>query len=662
MFSTSGLFKNIPCPNGAEKCTLINCLFSHAPKEKPAPSEPPKPATVVGAPTWKPSDSENEAGDPKRRKLYNGSKQVSVPQFGAPFTGLSPPMKPVEKSPLPENLLNVEKPALVTARRPISPPALGSRGKMHAVAATKPGSTASDVKKFQGVNATLTPRSVPKDPVPYMKRHALLQELHKAMVKLNDEVAKSPDTPTAALHMSKNDLIIAAQDEEESFARGKSSVYDMMVKLRISAMRKMKLDEWKTLRLEITKKAESLANPKTEQKEDGKKPVNLDIELSLDQQLLMLNRFILKPHDLKNAGYIMSPPTEADIQKSKEAVEASGNYETCDRCETRFQVFPGGREDGALTTNGKCRHHWGKLRRPEKKKTDVATGTSREQVYMCCNQPQGSPGCTVAETHVYKITGPHRLASILPFEVTPDNSKASNDLAIAFDCEMAWTTCGLELIRLSATNWPQGEALIDVLVRPCGEILDLNTRFSGISLEQYFGAIPYDSKEDEGPSPGTDKVSEQIKPLRIVSSPAAARDLLLSNITTSTPLIGHALDNDMNVLRLIHPTIIDTSLLFAHPAGLPIRYGLKYLVSQFLNRDIQTGGDAGHDSLEDSRATGDLVRWKMRREWDKLKQEGWIIKGGLFHNNASKDPGKIVPLPAYTQATFLKGQKRKAES
>ena len=33
MFSTSGLFKNIACPNG-DTCRLPNCIFSHKPPIK----------------------------------------------------------------------------------------------------------------------------------------------------------------------------------------------------------------------------------------------------------------------------------------------------------------------------------------------------------------------------------------------------------------------------------------------------------------------------------------------------------------------------------------------------------------------------------------------------------------------------------------------------
>lgn len=56
-----------------------------------------------------------------------------------------------------------------------------------------------------------------------------------------------------------------------------------------------------------------------------------------------------------------------------------------------------------------------------------------------------------------------------------------------------------------------------------------------------------------------------------------------------------------------------------------MRFGLKMLTQRHLNRYIQTGGDRGHDSLEDAVATGDLVRIKVGEKWRMLKSSGWQI-------------------------------------
>lgn len=135
-------------------------------------------------------------------------------------------------------------------------------------------------------------------------------------------------------------------------------------------------------------------------------------------------------------------------------------------------------------------------------------------------------------------------------------------------------------------------------------------------------AQPYTSKQ---PSEGTDDG------LCIVQSISAARDLLFQQLSPKTPLIGHALENDLNAVRIIHPTIIDTVLLYPHPRGLPIRHGLKYLAKTYLEKDIQMGGAQGHDSKEDARAAGDLVRFRVAEKWKRMRQEGWTVTDGVFN-------------------------------
>jgi len=145
-------------------------------------------------------------------------------------------------------------------------------------------------------------------------------------------------------------------------------------------------------------------------------------------------------------------------------------------------------------------------------------------------------------------------------------------------------------------------------------------------------AIPWDPSSEILP-PTNNAASAEKRNLRIVSSPAAARALLCSYLSPRTPLIGHGLENDLNATRLIHPTIIDTALLFPHKAGLPYRNGLKALMHTHLNRQIQVvvaGKIVGHDSKEDANAAGDLVRFQLSREWEKMQREGWLLKDGTF--------------------------------
>lgn len=93
---------------------------------------------------------------------------------------------------------------------------------------------------------------------------------------------------------------------------------------------------------------------------------------------------------------------------------------------------------------------------------------------------------------------------------------------------------------------------------------------------------------------------------------------LLSILNARTILVGHSLNADLTTLKLTHPFIIDTALLYPHPRGPPLKSSLKWLAKRYLNREIQkghgtTGAGAGHDSIEDSRTCLDLVKQKCEK-------------------------------------------------
>ena len=77
---------------------------------------------------------------------------------------------------------------------------------------------------------------------------------------------------------------------------------------------------------------------------------------------------------------------------------------------------------------------------------------------------------------------------------------------------------------------------------------DYNTRFSGVA--------------EEGFSKAT-------------LSLASIRKALDNLINRETILVGHALDNDLKAMRIVHKKCIDTAILFPHQAGPPYRRALK---------------------------------------------------------------------------------------
>lgn len=624
VFSTTNLFKSIPCPEG-EKCLVTNCIYGHelAPKQlaqlpststnafqdSEALSEP--------APKRRKVTSEEAVNEPASRADKIRSELAVARQQASNATSNPPPHTRSDRTTLPSLAKSVSPPP--TSGKSISNlPSIGeSKQRQHgnAVVAKAPAET-------------LNPRLIPNDPVGHPKRALYLKHIHAELTRLNNEAADSEDPQ--AMMLTPNDLIVMALEEEETVVKDKPLIYPNIVKNRLARYKKMKAPEWISY-------VATLKQPTVPTKVD--KPINTG--LTEEEELLLLPHLAADQGKLAPYGYIPVPPTQEAADEAAAAVQASKNYEVCDRCSARFQVFPGRSETGSLTSNGPCQHHPNRKVFPPKTKGDIAQGANKEPFYPCCGSALGQPGCTKTDNHVFKSSSPARLAAVLPFINTPDNAepeKGPNDKevkAVSFDCEMGYTTYGLELIRLTAVTWPQGSELLDVLVRPVGTIIDLNSRFSGVWPEQFTNAPPYSTA-------ASTNVTKTSSPLPIVSSPSAARSLLLSYLTPSTPLLGHAIENDLNALRLCHPAIVDTVVLYPHNRGLPMRFGLKALTAQYLDRRIQTGGDRGHDSLEDARATGDLVRWKVGERWKILRGKGWKIEGGSLIAPGDEDAKRDV--------------------
>lgn len=465
-------------------------------------------------------------------------------------------------------------------------------------------------------------------PASHETRHKILKALHAEHVRLNKEVEKTAKGDDKALVLSSQELIWLALDEEEKHARDKPAIYSNTIKHRIVAYKRMNVETW----IKERRAALQLATKpiKANTLDTSKPPEPIITGLTVEEEVYLLKSRLQTPiTNLAQYGYVPTIPTDEEIRKAKEADEMTKGWEVCDRCKSRFQVFPGRREeDGRLASGGACTHHPGRTYYPQRQASDRS---GQERRYKCCGQAVGdSTGCVTTDMHVWKTSSKNRLGSLWNFAETPANPNVPKDRAVCFDCEMGYTVNGFELIRLTATSWPDGEELLDVLVQPTGEIMDLNSRYSGVWPEDIVNALPFSATEKPPPP----KEGER-KRLPMVSSPIVARDLLFSLISPETPLIGHGLENDLNSVRVVHPTLVDSILLYPHSRGLPMRNGLKHLMQLHLGRTIQaeetTNGEMqGHDSAEDARAAGELVRLKVKKEWEQMKKDGWTLVEGKF--------------------------------
>lgn len=156
---------------------------------------------------------------------------------------------------------------------------------------------------------------------------------------------------------------------------------------------------------------------------------------------------------------------------------------------------------------------------------------------------------------------------------------------MSVDCEM----CKAEsdefvLTRVSLLDW-DGTTVLDKLVKPDLAIKDYLTQYSGITPAML---------ED------------------VTTTLSDIQQELLGLITPHTILVGHSLNSDLNALKLTHPFLVDTGILFPHPRGPPYKQSLKWLAQKYLHREVQKG-TKGHDSVEDARTCLDLVKQKCEK-------------------------------------------------
>ena len=177
---------------------------------------------------------------------------------------------------------------------------------------------------------------------------------------------------------------------------------------------------------------------------------------------------------------------------------------------------------------------------------------------------------------------------------------------IAIDCEMVETCAGKELARVSLVDY-MGRVLYDSIVLPENEIEDYLTQYSGITRKM---------------------MMECRKSFR-----EAQKDVL-KYLDESSILVGHAIDNDLRCLKLIHNRIIDTSDIFPHPNGHPSKHSLVFLLQRVIRASLDR--ERGHDSVDDARATLRVALKKLARGHDyspnglnssKLNPLGELIDG-----------------------------------
>ncbi|SCU86231.1 LANO_0C07184g1_1 [Lachancea nothofagi CBS 11611] len=371
-------------------------------------------------------------------------------------------------------------------------------------------------------------------PVPYQVRYEVLQKIVKTLERFE---SASGDTGRRAVEM------------EASVARksgsGQSYRFNASVLLRDLLKTKGKLPQ------------ESAAGGRV-------KRVGTTIKLTRSDAMRLLEGAVVDEAILAENGY-----NTGKLEREVEDLQLSSaghKYTSCIRCNTKFDRLQ-------IMSPATCRFH------VQRKRYNRDT---REGEYACCGETTSSTsflalGCKTLPHHVFRSETFDAMSQISPFKSTADIQGDANVLAL--DCEMAFTSLGYELIRLTVVDFFTSKLVFDEIVRPFGEVIDLNSEFSGVHAIEDHKSITF---------------AEMLTQV-----------LSKSMINGNSILIGHGMENDLNVLRLIHRKVIDTAILY--PRG-KFKSSLKDLAFEVVSKRIQSGE---HDSSEDAIATMCVLKAKL---------------------------------------------------
>lgn len=285
----------------------------------------------------------------------------------------------------------------------------------------------------------------------------------------------------------------------------------------------------------------------------------------------MIYECILTEEQLQANGFPRSTdtPGKAKIHTPKPSRPPNEEERYCSRCSKVFNLET--YEEPAVDS---CNYH--------AKSTCYRRGFA-DNLHSCCQQPAGTAGCMYANYHVSSFVDYDDLTGFVKTMEPAEGYVPSKKDIFALDCEMCYTTGGLELTRVTVVDINE-KTVYDALVKPTNKVIDYNTRFSGITEQM---------------------LKNTTTNLHNVQA------VLLSMFNSETILVGHSLESDFKALKLIHDVVVDTSVLYPHKMGPPKKRALKTLCIENLKKIIQEN-DNGHDSAEDSVVCIQLIKHYLR--------------------------------------------------
>ena len=108
---------------------------------------------------------------------------------------------------------------------------------------------------------------------------------------------------------------------------------------------------------------------------------------------------------------------------------------------------------------------------------------------------------------------------------------------VAIDCEMVLDADRATMLARVTAVAADGAVLMDRMVAPERPVADYVTQYSGVTPAMLEG---------------------------VTATVADVRAEVMRYVAAETLLVGHALENDLRHLRLLHANVVDTSILYPH--------------------------------------------------------------------------------------------------
>jgi DNA polymerase III epsilon subunit-like protein len=172
-----------------------------------------------------------------------------------------------------------------------------------------------------------------------------------------------------------------------------------------------------------------------------------------------------------------------------------------------------------------------------------------------------------------------------------------------------------EVILICAVDYFTGAVLLNRLVHPDERVRDWRTKIHGIT----------DAAMQKAVSQG-----------HVLAGWTEARAELWKLIDQNTILVGHALQHDLDVLRMVHTRVVDSAILARNAVGMyKSQWGLQRLCKELLSLEIRNNKGGVHECLEDVLATREVVLWCTQ---NKQKLEAWaeVKKLELTHDEEQR--------------------------